>query len=45
MMEELIIAAVSPSYSAEEKQNKAADSELQVVSSRKRELLFSFKNI
>lgn len=45
MMEELIIAAVSPSYSAEYKQNKAADSELHGDSSRRTELLFSLKNI
>lgn len=48
MMEELIIAAVSSSYSTQQNQNKASDSELYVVSTRKTELLFnypSFKNI
>lgn len=38
-MEELIIAAVSSRYSTRQNQNKASDSELCVVSSRKTELL------
>lgn len=38
-MEELIIAAVSSRYSTRQNQNKASDSELCVVSSRKTALL------
>lgn len=44
MMEELIIAAVSPSYSSQHNQNKASDRELCGVSSSKTQLFFSFKN-
>lgn len=43
MMEELIIAAVSPSYSSQHNQNKASDRELCGVLSSKIQLFLALK--